>query len=99
MTITTMDVMTNTVDSTYLDGSLYVDGKYYGLLMLTLRRSFYYSGKSRLVSLSIFKCGSTTVKIEYETTADEFDNLWGMANQRDISGILNYFMENNHVQL
>ena len=97
--ITMSDVMANTVESTYLDCSLYVDGKYYGLLMFTLRRSYYFSAKSRLVSLSIYKCSSPTMKVEFESTADEFDQLWSMATQRDMAGIVNYFKENKNVQL
>jgi hypothetical protein len=39
------------------------------------------------------------MKVEFEATADEFDNLWSMATQRDMACIVNYFKENKNVQL
>jgi hypothetical protein len=99
MNITASDVMSHSFTSNHLTCSVYADDCYYGMLFVGLSRGYYLSGKTRSVTLQFFRAGVPTTKIEYESNADEFDNLWNMVLQRDVSGIVTYFKENKNVQL
>lgn len=98
MKLTTTDVMCRKSDFYYIDCSLYRDGAYCGILTLSLRRSFFFSGTTREATFWI----SSVQDGKRELTnmpAELYDYLYGLAMQRDIETIIEYFVENHDVQL
>jgi len=96
--ITHSDVMCRTSDFYYIDCSIYRDGKYFGIFTLNLRRSFFFSGTTREASFWI----SSVPDGKRELTnmpAELYDYLYGLAVQRDIETLVEYFTENYDVQL
>lgn len=98
-TIKSRDVSTTQSNNMSLDCSLDINGEYYGMMFLTLHRSFHSAVTVRNVVFTVISSGSNVSKSEVSVDAETFDDLYLAVVNRNVTGILSYFKDKHNVNL